>query len=65
MTVDLRHLELAVAEDFLQREQVAAGHDVVTGEGVAHRVPGTDGNVTARSAQQRLDSHHVIGRSHS
>src|SRR5262245_54420330 len=65
MAVDLRHLELAVPEDLLKREQIATCHDVVAGEGVAHRMPGTYRNVAARSEQEFLDTHHIVGRAHT
>ena len=52
VAVDRRHLELAVPEDLLKREQIAAGHNVVAGEGVAHRVPRTHRDVAAGRAQQ-------------
>lgn len=65
MTVDLRHLELAVPEDLLQGEQVAAGHGVVAGEGVAQRVPRADRDVAARCLQNRLNVEHVVGGAHT
>src|SRR5262245_8935370 len=46
VTVDLRHLELAMAKDLLKGEQVAAGHDVMASEGVPHRVPRPHWDVT-------------------
>ena len=51
--VDAGHLQVAVTEQLLERQESASVHQEVTGEGVTERVPGTCRRRNLRSGIQR------------
>lgn len=51
--VDAGHLQVAVTEQLLERQESSSVHQEVTGEGVTERVPGTCRRRNLRSGIQR------------